>query len=320
MTAIKVSVNLNRTLEEEETMFRRILFPTDFSSYATATLGCVAELKKVGMREIVLLHVVHQDEGISGSTVDLDRVERLTREAGKTLETARIGLESQGFQVKTRVEVGVPGREIVRVAEEEDVSIIAMGSRGRGILGSFLMGSVTESVLRNARRPVWVEKFNTVTKLGEVECRRVCERAFGKILWPTDFSENAAVAFNYVKELLEAGVEEVVLLHVQDERAMRHRTAEEIAEFDRIDKSRLAEVAGEMERLGIAAKVRLEHGHPVARTLDVAEAEDVGCIVMGSHGRSAIAEVLLGGTTDNVVHQSRRPVLVVRREMLERGV
>lgn len=320
MTTIKVSVNLNRTLEEEETMFRRILFPTDFSSYATATLGCVAELKKVGMREIVLLHVVHQDEGISGSTVDLDRVERLTREAGKTLETARIGLESQGFQVKTRVEVGVPGREIVRVAEEEDVSIIAMGSHGRGMLGSFLMGSVTESVLRNARRPVWVEKFNTVTKLGEVECRRVCERAFGKILWPTDFSENAAVAFNYVKELREAGVEEVVLLHVQDERAMRHRTAEEIAEFDRIDKSRLAEVAGEMERLGIAAKVRLEHGYPVARTLDVAEAEDVGCIVMGSHGRSAIAEVLLGGTTDNVVHQSRRPVLVVRREMLERGV
>lgn len=301
-------------------MFRKILFPTDFSAYATATLGCVAEVKKAGLREIVLLHVVHQDEGISGSTVDLDRVERLTREAGKTLEVARVGLESQGFQVKTRVEVGVPGREIVRVAEEEDVSIIAMGSHGRGVVGSFLMGSVTESVLRSARRPVWVEKFTTVTKLGEVECRRVCERAFGKILWPTDFSENAAVAFNYVKELRGAGAEEVVLLHVQDERAMSHRSAEEIAEFDRVDQGRLAEAAGELERLGVATKVRLEHGHPVAKTLEVAEAEDVGCIVMGSHGRSAIAEVFLGGTADNVVHQSRRPVLVVRREMLERGV
>ena len=301
-------------------MFRKILFPTDFSACATATLGCVAEVKKAGLREIVLLHVVHQDEGISGSTVDLDRVERLKREAGKALEVARVGLESQGFRITTRVEVGVPHREIVRLAEEENVSMIAMGSHGRGFVQTLLLGSVTESVLRNARRPVWVEKFRTIEELGETQCQRVCERAFGKILWPTDFSENAAVAFNYVKKLREAGAEEAVLVHVQDERAMRHRSPERLAEFDRVDEKRLAEYAGELERVGYAVKVRLERGHPVAKTLEAAEAEDVGCIVMGSHGRGAIAEVLLGGTAENVVRRSRRPVLVVRREMLERGV
>lgn len=296
-------------------MFRKILFPTDFSACATATLGCVAEVRKAGLREIVLLHVVHQDEGISGSTVDLDRVERLRREAAKALEAIKIGLESQGFRVKTRVEVGVPGREIVQVAEDENVSLIAMGSHGRGFVQALLLGSVTESVLRHARRPVWVEKFRTVEALGETQCKRVCERAFGKILWPTDFSDNAAAAFNYVKKLCQAGTEEVVLLHVQDERAMRHRSPEVIAEFDAIDRARLGEFAAELQSLGLACTVRVEHGHPVTQTLAVAEEEDAGCLVMGSHGRTAIAEVLLGGTAENVVRQSRRPVLVVRREM-----
>lgn len=137
-------------------MFRKILFPTDFSAFATATLGCVAVAKKAGLREIVLLHVVHQDEGISGSTVDLDRVERLKREAGKALEVARVGLESQGFRVTTRVEVGVPHREIVRVAEEENISMIAMGSHGRGAIAEVLLGGTAENVVRGSRRPVLV--------------------------------------------------------------------------------------------------------------------------------------------------------------------
>jgi len=46
----------------------------------------------------------------------------------------------------------------------------------------------------------------------------------------------------------------------------------------------------------------------------VAEEEDVSLIVMGSRGRSAVAELLTSSTVKDVVRQSRRPVLVIRGE------
>ena len=39
-------------------MFSRVLFPTDFSSYANAVLDCLPELKLVGMDEVILLSVI----------------------------------------------------------------------------------------------------------------------------------------------------------------------------------------------------------------------------------------------------------------------
>ena len=52
---------------------------------------------------------------------------------------------------------------------------------------------------------------------------------------------------------------------------------------------------------------------PAAETVaDLAEAEDADLIVVGSKGRGAVSRVLVGSTTDRVVHISKRPVLVVR--------
>lgn len=295
-------------------MFRKILFPTDLSTYANAVLGCVVDLKGAGMREVVLLYVVHQDEVISGSTVDLDRLERLKAEAGAKLEETGRSMAATGVAVKTRVEVGVPAREIVRVAEEEDVSLIAMGSHGRGVLQGFLLGSVSERVLHASRRPVWVERFQVVEENGGLkECHRWCTRPFEKVLCPTDWSEPATCALEYAKHLRFAGAKEVVLLHVQEPVIMQQRGGEQLAEFDRRDRERLEQAGRAFEELGFKTTLRLEHGAPLTRILEVAEDEDVCSIIMGSHGRSMIAEMVLGSVAENVVRRSRRPVLVVRR-------
>lgn len=298
-------------------MFRKVLFPSDLSKYAAAVLGCVADLKAAGMREVVLLHVVHQDEAIHGSTVDLDRLERLKATARNHLQTTGTNLAAAGITVTIRVETGVPAREIVRVAEEEDVSLIAMGSHGRGVLQGFLLGSVSERVLHASRRPVWVERFQVVEDNGGLkECHRWCAHAFEEILCPTDWSEPANHALEYAKQLRFAGARTVVLLHVQEPVIMQQRSFEQLAEFDRRDRERLEQAGRAFEELGFEAILRLEHGPPVTKILEVAEEEDICSIVMGSHGRSMVAEMVLGSVAENVVRRSRRPVLVVRREMV----
>lgn len=153
-----------------------------------------------------------------------------------------------------------------------------------------------------------------------MECRRRCARTFTRVLHPTDFSDCANLAFNIVKRLRSTGTEEIILLHVQDERAMRHRLPEQLAEFDRLDTERLEEMQRALALYGIPrVKVLLRHGIPFVEALRVAEEEDVCLIVLGSRGRSAVAELLSGSTFENVVRQSRRPVLVVHGAECDQG-
>ncbi len=294
-------------------MFRRVLFPTDFSAYATAVMDCLPEWKAAGMQEVLLLGVIRPAEIPLGGSLDRDVLEEMRWGARQRLHLARQALEGQGLVVRTRLEVGPPAPTIVRVAEEEGVDLIAMGAQGKSLVQELLLGSVAHEVARRAPVPVLIEKFDVVRQLGHVECRRRCARTFQRILHPTDFSECADAAFNVVKRLRAAGTEEVILLHVQDERAMRHRPPEQLAEFDRIDTERLEEMKRALVLYGIPqVRVMLRHGIPFVETLRVAEEEDVCLIVLGTKGRSAVAEMLTGSTFENVIRQSRRPVLVVR--------
>ncbi|WP_049941994.1 universal stress protein [Haloterrigena turkmenica] len=65
-------------------------------------------------------------------------------------------LEAEGIDVETRLERGNIAEEIVAVAEEIDADSIVMSGRRKSPAGKVLFGSVTQSVLLNAERPVTV--------------------------------------------------------------------------------------------------------------------------------------------------------------------
>jgi nucleotide-binding universal stress UspA family protein len=62
----------------------------------------------------------------------------------------------------------------------------------------------------------------------------------------------------------------------------------------------------------LSSKVLLRTGIPFRETLTVAEEENVSLIALGTRGRTLSAELLAGSTFENVIRQSRRPVLAVR--------
>ncbi|MEP6812807.1 MAG: universal stress protein [Actinomycetota bacterium] len=77
-------------------------------------------------------------------------------------ELARAAVEAVALAEKHHVPVrsefltGDPADEIVAYADNHDVDLIVVGSRGRGMVASTLVGSVSDAVLREARRPVLV--------------------------------------------------------------------------------------------------------------------------------------------------------------------
>ncbi len=143
---------------------------------------------------------------------------------------------------------------------------------------------------------------------------------FEKILYATDFSEEARKALDYVKRLKEAGGREVILLHVIDRRGL-----DDLAKFSKKDVPEVLsdlekKVTGEMlplerelKELGYAVRKRIEKGGPCNEILRVADEEEVSMIVVGSHGKSNIDQMLLGTVSYKLVKRVKKPILVVKK-------
>ena len=143
-------------------MFEKILYPTDFSDVSKKALGYIKQLKHAGAKELIVLHVIDERKieaialyGTSGSFVFIEKMEQ---EARKEVIAIEGELKKCGFEVRARIEMGIPLREILRVEEEEKVSLIIIGSHGKTNIKEMLLGSVSEKVIRRANNPVLVIK------------------------------------------------------------------------------------------------------------------------------------------------------------------
>jgi len=124
-------------------MFRKILYPTDWSSSAERAKQYIPVLHKVGASEIIVVHVLETD-------FDLGIKEKLG--------ALKQEFQSQGFKVSVQLLKGKPYREINRIATEEDVSLIVMGSHGKGFTEAIFWGSVSQRVVEYSEKPALVVK------------------------------------------------------------------------------------------------------------------------------------------------------------------
>jgi nucleotide-binding universal stress UspA family protein len=146
-----------------------------------------------------------------------------------------------------------------------------------------------------------------------------------KILVPTDGSKAAQKAARYAIDLAKQIKAAIVILCVIDKgsflsqtipagKAPRHVT-EPIEDY-------LKEAAqgfiGAIKKLcdqnEVPSGTIITVGHPVEEILKIAQREKADLIIMGSHGKSALAAAVLGSVTYGVIHkESKIPVLIVRR-------
>lgn len=131
-----------------------ILVPTDGSECALTAVDHAGELARSVDATLHVIYVVETGQIING-----DRVRRLREtleEIGeKALDLALEQIQSSTYlPTETSILNGPPYLEIVRYAEEHDVDCIVMGTHGRKGIRRFLLGSVTERVIRRADVPV----------------------------------------------------------------------------------------------------------------------------------------------------------------------
>lgn len=86
--------------------------------------------------------------------------------------------------------------------------------------------------------------------------------------------------------------------------------AELVHDLEEEGRAALVEAAGMADAAGVAHKETLVQGHPVDSILQLSQQHDL--VVMGSHGRGVLDQLLLGSVAAGVLHRSQKPVLVVR--------
>lgn len=150
-------------------MFKKILYPTDFSDVSRKALAYIKQLHPAGAAQVVILRIISEktaeriSQGVAWVGMEVgdfveQTYEKLTDEAYEQIKSVETELKEAGFDTKTMVERGDPYSKILKVAEQEDVSIIILGSHGRSNLSSVLLGSVSGHVIRHAQKPVLVIK------------------------------------------------------------------------------------------------------------------------------------------------------------------
>ncbi|HYN70375.1 MAG TPA: universal stress protein [Candidatus Eisenbacteria bacterium] len=134
---------------------RRILLATDLSPASDgAAIQATALAHDLGA-ELLVVSVIDASSvrpvGLANRRPDQVRASR---------ETSAQDLVSRGRAAGVRVTFliwdGDPGQSIVDAAASEEADLVVVGSHGRGSLGRFFIGSVSDFVVRNARSPVLV--------------------------------------------------------------------------------------------------------------------------------------------------------------------
>jgi len=134
-------------------MYKRILVAIENSAADRAVLDHIQRLAKLTDAELLLVHVADGWAARHFEDLALRESEEI-RDDKAYLEKICAEFASHGFRCGARLAMGDPATELVKVAAEEHVDLIAMSTHGHRFLQDLLRGSTADRVRHNVTVPV----------------------------------------------------------------------------------------------------------------------------------------------------------------------
>jgi nucleotide-binding universal stress UspA family protein len=287
-------------------MFENILVPTDGSECAKAAVAYAADL---ATRYEARVHVLCVAD--SRTLENVPQSDQRRKESARIAEKTCDELSASGVSVERAVRTDVPHRAILQYATEQAIDLVVMGTHGRTGADRYLLGSVTEKVVRLSDTPVL-----TVKATADVEPTF----PYTDVLVPTDGSEGAAAAVGPAVDIASTYDASIHAVSVIDTMAMgvdvrSHTILDALEESARSATESIEERASEASVS--AVETTIQHGNPHRGIRSYVDDHDIDLVVMGTHGRSGIKRYLLGSVTEKTVRTSPVPVMTVRRSEAE---
>lgn len=255
--------------------------------------------------ELVLVRVL--DPRVDAAGVVAAELEPAVRQVEKEWAQSLVEtLAASGARGKAVVVRREWGKEIAdaiaAVADAEDVSLVALSSRGSGAVRHALLGSVAMGVVGRSTVPVLA--------LGGHALPPAADRPGFHLLITSDGSPDARSVFEGVRPLLSAGgitvtLLEVMMLHLNEtETAAKWRVTEGLVEL----RQRLPDGV----ETGIEVRMAAPGGGVDSAIVAAAKELGADAIAMATHGHSARRHLVAGSTALGVLGMAEAPVILVK--------
>jgi nucleotide-binding universal stress UspA family protein len=295
----------------------KILVPYDGSPSAQNALTLAAHLAIAGRQAVtgvtvlqviggsyLARHVQNVDLRVTRMDKDKDwqriRQRYLEEDIRPLLAEAQKILQDLGVAapIEVRILEGKVSDEIMRLARDENFSTIVMGRRGLSPLKALFLGSVTRSVLTQA------QGVTVYVAAPEAIFGAACP--ISPLLLPIDGSKYSLAAVRQAAALAQACKPlqpSLTLLHVVDIDLLGIRIRDEIKTLVDEGEACLAKARAILQEAGLEGcwQEKLITGQPARAIVQEAEEGGYPLILMGSRGHSALASLLIGSVTSNVV-------------------
>lgn len=136
--------------------------------------------------------------------------------------------------------------------------------------------------------------------------------AIQRILLPTDFSTTSYAALRHAITMARAFGAQLYLLHIPGRTGESFEANFPIGQFENLAREQLGMFLSPEEIAQLNPEYALRVGAPADEIVQYAEVRNVDLIVMGTHGRSGVAHLLMGSVAEHVVRMAPCPVLLVR--------
>jgi nucleotide-binding universal stress UspA family protein len=134
-------------------MYRRILVAVENSPADRTILSHVSELARLTGAALLLVHVADGWAARNFDQLKLRESEEMKADRDY-LDRLQGELEGNGLEVETRLAMGDPADELVKVSEEQGVDLIAMSTHGHRFVKDVLLGATADKVRHLVKIPV----------------------------------------------------------------------------------------------------------------------------------------------------------------------
>lgn len=300
----------------------QILLPTDFSGNADFARPYAAAFAKTYGGRVHLAHVVDEATASGGGSPAFGLgdanlgplLDAMEEHARARLEHVQTELADEGVDVVVHLARGNPARELVKIAQDHDCTLIAIASHGRRGFDHLVFGSVAERVLRTSPIPVLCVKHP------EHEFVRTQEGTLTikHVLYPTDFSAFCEKGLPFAESIAQEFGAKLTLAYgheypMNSPELMSEATASVAANLESSARRMLDEWKAKLTDVSVKAELRI--GSPYRVVSDLVKELEVDLVVVPTHGRSGVAHMFLGSVAERIARHAPCPVLTIRPEL-----
>ncbi len=203
--------NLNSFHTSLQVTFRHILFATDFSTTADRALPYAVEIARRSIATIHAVHVIPSDGSPLLHPAEWAGIAHDSEESGER-KKSQLELELRELPHEFLILKGGVWEKLKQVIRDKNVDLLVLGTHGRTGIAKAFMGSVAETIFRQASCPVLTAGPGVAPRAAHAAAAEL-----NRILYATDFSPESLAAARYAISLAKDHRAELILLHATED-------------------------------------------------------------------------------------------------------